>query len=134
MGHVAYLYECGGGGSQTSDGAALWNVMSVTEAGMRADCWDQVFTDIVSISRRMRPYRSRSRWRVASPGCSHEATTDWACTLAKPMVAMLGLGRSGVRTETKSPHAPRPCLVAITFSYRAATLAVMRDGDNSKAR
>src|SRR5262245_46335031 len=51
MGHVAYLHECGGGGLQTSDGAALWNVMSVTEEGMHADCWDQVFTDIVSISR-----------------------------------------------------------------------------------
>src|SRR5262245_22824986 len=128
MGHVAYLYECVGGGSQTSDGEAVRNVMCVTEALMRADCLYQVFSEIVSLSARMRPYRSRSRWLVARPGCSHEATTDWACTLAKPMVAMLGLGRSGVRTETKSPHAPRPCLVAITFSYRAATLA--GNGDN----
>jgi hypothetical protein len=103
MGHVAYLCECGGGGSQTSDGAALWNVMSVTAEGMRADCWDQVFIAIVSISRRMRPSPTALALRGASPRRWHQATTDWACTLAKPMVAMLGLGRSGVRTETK-PH------------------------------
>jgi hypothetical protein len=28
--------------------------MSITEAGVHPDCWDQIFTDIVSISRSLR--------------------------------------------------------------------------------
>jgi|SRR5262245_20993901 len=72
---IAYLHEGGGGGLQTSGGGGVANVMSITEAGMHADCWDQVFTDIVSISRSLRfsPILLAAARRHASV-CWHQAT------------------------------------------------------------
>jgi hypothetical protein len=64
---IAYLHAGGGGGLQTSGGGGATNVMSITEAGMHADCWIKRSPPSFRYRVACASRRPRSRPHVATP-------------------------------------------------------------------